>query len=62
LRLAGFVWPGNTERLLRGTAYVIEEHAGRGHVILFAEDPSFRGIWRTTVRLFFNALLFPSAM
>ncbi len=62
LRLAGFIWPDNTERLLRGTAYVVEEHAGRGHVILFAEDPSFRGIWRTTVRLFFNAILFPSAM
>jgi hypothetical protein len=62
LRLSGFVWPNNTERLLRGTAYVLEEHAGRGHVILFAEDPSFRGIWRTTVRLFFNAVLFPSAM
>ena len=62
LRISGFVWPDNTERLLRGTAYVIEEHAGRGHVVLFAEDPSFRGIWRTTVRLFFNAILFASAM
>ncbi len=62
LRLSGFIWPNNTERLLRGTAYIIEEHSGRGHVILFAEDPSFRGIWRTTVRLFFNAILFPSAM
>jgi hypothetical protein len=62
LRLSGFVWPNNTERLLRGTAYVVEEPTGRGHVILFAEDPSFRGIWRTTVRLFYNAILFPSAM
>jgi hypothetical protein len=62
LRISGFVWPGNTERLLRGTAYVIEEHAGRGHVILFAEEPNFRGIWRTTVRLFFNSILFPTAM
>jgi hypothetical protein len=62
LRLSGFIWPGNTERLLGGTAYVIEEPTGRGHVILFAEEPNFRGIWRTTVRLFFNAILFPSAM
>lgn len=62
LRLSGFVWPNNTERLLRGTAYVIEEPTGRGHVILFAEEPNFRGIWRTTIRLFFNAILFPSAM
>jgi hypothetical protein len=62
LHLSGFVWPNNTERLLRGTAYIVEEHLGRGHVILFAEEPNFRGIWRTTIRLFFNAILFPSAM
>jgi hypothetical protein len=62
LRLSGFVWPNNTERLLRGTAYVIEEPTGRGHVVLFAEEPNFRGIWRTTIRLFFNSILFPSAM
>jgi hypothetical protein len=62
LRLSGFIWPDNTERLLRGTAYVIDEPTGRGHVILFAEEPNFRGIWRSTIRLFFNAILFPSAM
>jgi Zinc carboxypeptidase len=61
LRIAGFVWPDNTERLLRGTSYVIEEPTGRGHVVLFAEDPNYRGIWRNTTRLFFNSFLFPSA-
>jgi hypothetical protein len=58
LRIAGFVWPGNTERLLRGTAYVIGEPTGRGHVVLYAEDPNFRAIWRSTTRLFFNSFLF----
>lgn len=62
LRLSGFIWPDNTERLLRGTAYIMDEPTGRGHVILFAEDPSFRGIWRTTMRLFFSSILFPTAM
>ncbi|MDT4897478.1 MAG: hypothetical protein QOH25_2555 [Acidobacteriota bacterium] len=62
LRLSGFIWPNNTERLLKGTAYVIDEPTGRGHVVLFAEEPNFRGIWRSTVRLFFNSILFPSAM
>jgi hypothetical protein len=61
LRVSGFVWPDNTERLLRGTSYVIEEPTGRGHVVLFAEDPNYRGIWRNTTRLFFNSFLFPSA-
>lgn len=58
LRIAGFVWPDNTERLLRGTAYVMDEPTGRGHVVLYAEDPNFRAIWRSTTRLFFNSFLF----
>jgi hypothetical protein len=62
LHISGFVWPDNTERLLRGTAYVLDEPTGRGHVILYAEDPNYRGIWRITTRLFFNSILFPTAM
>ncbi|MBA3248468.1 MAG: hypothetical protein H0T63_10345, partial [Pyrinomonadaceae bacterium] len=58
LRIAGFIWPGNTERLLRGTSYVIDEPTGRGHVVLFAEDPNFRAIWRNATRMFFNSFLF----
>jgi hypothetical protein len=60
LRVAGFIWPNNTERLLRNTAYVIDEPTGRGHVVLFAEDPNYRGFWRATTRLFFNSFLFTS--
>jgi hypothetical protein len=62
LRIAGFVWPGNTERLLRGTSYVIDEPTGSGHAVLYAEEPNFRGIWRSATRLFFNSLLFSTAM
>jgi hypothetical protein len=58
LRIAGFTWPDNTERLLRGTAHVIDEPTGRGHVVLFAEDPNFRGFWRSLTRMFFNSFLF----
>jgi hypothetical protein len=57
LHVAGFIWP-TTESLLRGTTYVIDEPTGRGHVVLFAEDPNFRAIWRSTTRLFFNSFLF----
>ena len=57
LHVAGFIWP-TTEQLLRGTAHVIDEPTGRGHVVLFAEDPNFRAIWRSTTRLFFNSFLF----
>ncbi len=58
LTLSGFVWPGNTERLLAGTSYIIDESQGSGHVILFAEEPFFRGIFRSNTRLFFNSILF----
>lgn len=58
LRLAGFIWPNNTEKLLRGTAHLIGEQVGRGHVVLYAEDPNYRAIWRSTTRLFFNSFLF----
>lgn len=58
LTISGFVWEGNTEELLKGTSYVIDESMGRGHVILFAEDPFFRGLFRSTTRTFFNSILF----
>ena len=54
LNISGFVWEGNTERLLKGTAYLIDEPTGSGHVILFADEPFFRGIFRSTTRPFFN--------
>lgn len=58
LTLSGFVWEGNTERLLAGTSYLIDEPQGAGHVIMFAEEPFFRGIFRATTRPFFNAIAF----
>lgn len=58
LTISGFVWEGNTELLLKGTAYVIDESMGSGHVVLFAEDPFFRGMTRANTRPFFNAIVF----
>ena len=58
LTISGFVWEGNTEPLLAGTSYLIDERQGRGHVIMFAEDVFFRGIFRSTTRQFMNAIAF----
>ncbi len=58
LTISGFVWEGNTERLLKGTSYLIDEPVGSGHVILFAEEPFFRGIFRSMTRPFINSMLF----
>ena len=61
LTISGFVWEGNTERLLQGTAYLIDETNGSGHVILFADEPFFRGIFRSVTRPFFNSMLLNGA-
>ncbi|MBI4543487.1 MAG: hypothetical protein HY705_10710 [Gemmatimonadetes bacterium] len=58
LLLSGFVWPGNTERLLRSTAWAAVENVGSGHVVLFADSPVYRLFWRSTYRLLQNAMLF----
>ncbi len=55
LKLSGFIWK-NTETRLAGTAAVLAEKLGRGHVILFAEDPNFRLVWNRWTRLFMNAV------
>jgi hypothetical protein len=57
LLLSGFAWPGNTERLLVGTAYAIVEPRDNGQIVLLGQDPNFRLAWRSTGRLFGNALL-----
>ena len=57
LLLSGFTWPGNTERLLKGTAWAAVENQGSGRVVLFLGDPLFRAFWRGTARLVTNAIL-----
>ena len=57
LKRAGFTFPDNTERLLKGTAFLIHEKIGGGHLVAFANDPMFRGWWRALDRLVLNAAL-----
>jgi hypothetical protein len=57
LARAGFTFPDNTERLLRGTTLVAAESVGAGTVVLFANEPMFRGWWRALDRLVLNAML-----
>jgi hypothetical protein len=62
LHRAGWAWPENTERLLRGTAFLVEEPLGGGHVILFSNEPMFRAWWRALDRLVLNAVILGPAM
>ena len=54
---SGFMWPA-MEEAMGGKSYLVHEPTGRGHVILFAEDPCFRGTWRGLDRLLLNGALF----
>jgi len=55
--VGGHVNRENLEKISE-TAAIVVGNAGRGKVILFADNPNFRSYWHTTSRLFLNALLF----
>ncbi|MCL6272774.1 M14 family metallopeptidase [Muricauda sp. 2012CJ35-5] len=52
----GFITKKNTEEFLKPSASLIVSKLGGGRVILFADNPNFRGSWYGTNRLFLNAL------
>ena len=55
VKLAGFMWP-EVQNAMARTLFAWVEPAGRGNVILFAEDPNFRATQLSTLRMFFNAV------
>jgi hypothetical protein len=57
----GFSFPDNTERLLRGTALLVHERVGSGHLVAFANEPMFRGWYRALDRVVLNAALLGAA-
>ncbi len=57
---SGYVSDENRDALA-GTPALIAERSGRGSVILFADNPNFRGYWYGTNKLFLNALFFSRA-
>ncbi|MEQ9119799.1 M14 family zinc carboxypeptidase [Fulvivirga sp.] len=52
----GFITPKNLNENLKGSASLIVSGVGRGRVVMFADNPNFRGSWYGTNRLFLNAL------
>ena len=59
-RIMGHVWE-DTEENLAESVYMTDVPLGKGHVILFANDPTFRAYWRGLDRLFLAAVLFSTA-
>lgn len=56
----GFITDKNMNDFLKKSASLIVSPIGSGRVILFADNPNFRGAWFGTNKLFFNALFFGS--
>lgn len=61
LTLSGLVWPEAAAQWAE-KAVVVNENLGRGQLILFAQDPNFRGYQELTQKMFMNALLFSANM
>jgi len=56
--ISGHKWE-NTEKDLAGKMYLADIPDGDGHVILFANDPTFRAYWRGLDNLFVGSILLP---
>lgn len=52
----GFISRENLEEKAKGSASLVVSRLGGGRVILFADNPNFRGSWYGTNRLFLNAI------
>jgi hypothetical protein len=59
--LAGFTWPESRPRLA-GALLVASESVGRGRLVLFSQEPAFRGFWRGTFPLLLNAAVYGPAL
>jgi hypothetical protein len=55
--LSGYISAPNRERL-RNSPSLLVDQLGRGSVVLFLDNPNFRGYWYGTNKLFLNALFF----
>jgi hypothetical protein len=52
----GFITKKNMEENIKTSASLLISKVGSGRVVLFADNPNFRGSWYGTNRLFLNAL------
>ncbi len=60
LLVSGYCWR-DTLDLLPGQACVLHQSLGRGHIVAFADDPTYRAFSSPWQRMFFNAVFFGAA-
>lgn len=55
----GYISKENLD-IMKGAASIVVSKKGQGRIVLFADNPNFRGAWYGTNKLFMNAVLFGS--
>jgi len=55
--IGGYIHKAELKKVANSAAIILSPE-GQGRVILFADNPNFRGTWYGTNKLFFNALFF----
>ena len=54
----GYISETNREDFIPGSASIVISKVGSGRVVVFADNPNFRGTWYGTNKLFLNAIFF----
>ncbi len=57
IRISGLLWPEARERIAE-SVFATHESKGKGQIILFSQDPNFRGYFYGTRAMFVNAILY----
>ncbi len=58
--ISGYISKENLKKLGSNVASILVSSEGAGRIIMFADNPNFRGTWYGTNKLFFNALFLGS--
>jgi hypothetical protein len=56
-KVSGYASPEAVDRLVN-RPFLVDQHRGRGHVVLYLEDPNFRLFWYGLNRMFLNSIFF----
>ncbi|WP_396596174.1 M14 family zinc carboxypeptidase [Dokdonia sp. R86516] len=56
----GYISEKNLNTFMKKSASLVVSRKGRGRVVMFADNPNFRGSWYGTNKLFLNAIFFGS--
>lgn len=59
--VAGYSSQTNVERI-KNTPAILAQGYGRGSIIMFSDNPNFRGYWLGSMRPYINSLYFNKAL